>query len=812
MDGGTIDRDGAAPSTARGDARRLDLRVSGMSCASCVRRVERAASAVPGVKQASVNLAAERASLTVTDALHLADLTAALAAAGYPVLEESIDLAVSGMSCASCSGRVERALLAVPGVISAEVNLATERARVRIAAGAAGPGELSAALASAGYAAALPAAAAEHTQAARRGTGGDGFAAAAACALAAPLLLPMALLPFGVDAALPGAAQLLLAGIVQVVFGARFYRGAFHALRAGAGNMDTLVAIGTTAAFGLSGWQLAAGHGGHTYFEASAAVIALVRVGKWLETRARRQAGAAIRALERLRPDRARIRRAGSEHDVPAAALRIGDLLVVRPGERIPADGVVREGDGSADESLLSGESLPVAKQPGSRVVGGSLNGESLLLAEVTAVGAESQLARMVRLVEDAQAAKPPVQRLVDRVSAVFVPVVVAIAVITVLGWWQAGAGLEAAVVNAVAVLVIACPCALGLATPAAIMVGTGVAARHGILIRDAATLERAHSVRTVVFDKTGTLTEGRPALVALLPAPGVAEGDLLRLAASAQAGSEHPLARAVQERAARIEVPPPSGVRALPGRGLEAAVEGRSLLLGSARLMRDSAIDTTPLAAAAQTLEQAGRTVSFLAEVPGVGRNGRLLGLLAFGDAIKPGAADAVAALHRRGMATVLLTGDSQGAAAAAAGALGIEDVRAEALPADKVAIVASLRSGGAVAMVGDGVNDAAALAAADVGLAMATGTDVAAEAAGITLMRGDPRLVPAALEIAGRTYSRIWQGLFWAFAYNLVGIPLAAAGLLSPVVAGAAMAFSSVSVVASALLLRRWRPAGLR
>ena len=753
----------------------------------------------------AVNLATERASITPTAGFETGRLFDALAEAGYPAATETLDLAITGMTCASCAGRVERALLAVPGVRSATVNLATEQARVEVLAGAAGLGELAAAVRRTGYDAAAVQSSGQPdgSEAARsRAARLDGVMAALALAFAAPLLLPMLLMPFGVDAMLPGWAQLVLASVVQLVFGARFYRGAWKALMGGTGNMDTLVALGTSAAFGLSLWELGAGRNGHLYFEASAAVIALVRLGKWLEGRARRQAGEAIRALERLRPERARIRRDGAERDIAAADLRMGDFLVIRPGERIAADALVREGTGSADESLLTGESLPVPKEPGSRVVGGALNGEALLLAEVTATGAESQLARMVRLVEDAQAAKPPVQRLVDRVSAIFVPAVIGIAALTFAGWWLAGSGFEAAAVNAVAVLVIACPCALGLATPAAIMVGTGVAARHGILIRDAAALEQARAIQTVVFDKTGTLTAGHPELVALHPSPGEDADAVLRLAAALQAGSEHPLARAVLARAAGLAIPAAQGVRELPGRGLEGETEGRSLRLGSARLMRESGVDTTPLAQEAQKLESAGRTVSFLAE------GSRLLGLLAFGDAAKPGAAQAVTELRARGLHVVLLTGDNQGAADTAARALGIDDVRAGALPADKAELITALRARGPVAMVGDGVNDAAALAAADLGLAMATGTDVAAAAAGITLMRGDPRLVPAALDIAARTYGRIRQGLFWAFVYNLVGIPLAAAGLLSPVVAGAAMAFSSVSVVGSALLLRRWKP----
>jgi P-type Cu+ transporter len=698
-----------------------------------------------------------------------------------------MDLAVSGMSCAGCVRRVERVIAAVPGVTAVSVNLATERASVAV-----GPGfdalRLIEALGVSGYGAHDLTAEAPPAAASR-----DGWVAALALLFAAPLLLPMLVMPFGRDLTLPALAQLGLAAVVQVVFGARFYRSAWSALRAGSGNMDTLVALGTSAAFGLSLWDMAAGRGDHLFFEASAAVIALVRLGKWLEARARRQAGGAIRALQQMRPAQARIRRNGVDTDIATAALRLGDMLVIRPGERIAADAVLREGAGDNDESLLTGESRAVPKAPGSRLVGGALNGDALLVAEVTAVGAESQLARMIRLVEAAQAAKPPVQRLVDRVSAIFVPVVIGFAALTFLGWWLAGSGAEPALVNAIAVLVIACPCALGLATPAAIMVGTGVAARHGILIRDAAALEQAHAIRTVVFDKTGTLTAGRPELAAVLPAPGETPEGVLRLAAALQAGSEHPLARALLGPAASFAIPPARGVRALVGRGVAGEVEGRLLLLGSARLMADHDIAVLPVA---------GQTVSYLAA------DGHLLGALAFTDALKPGAAEAVALLRAQNLGVMLLTGDNDGAARAAAQALGITEMRAEALPEDKVAVIAELRRRGPVAMVGDGVNDAAALAAADLGLAMGTGTDVAAAAAGITLMRGDPMLVPAALDIAARTYRRIRQGLFWAFVYNLIGIPLAAAGLLSPVVAGAAMAFSSVSVVGSALLLRRWKP----
>ena len=795
----------------------LEFGVSGMTCASCVGRVEKSVRAVPGVRDVAVNLATERARVAMASGADAAAVTAAVARAGYGVEEASVDLAVEGMTCASCVGRVERALSRVPGVLGAQVNLATETARVRVAG--AFPDALVRAVEKAGYKARLAvqgAAGAETPGADHRAVAAkrETLHVAAAAVLTAPLLLPMLASLAGANWMLPGWAQFLLATPVQFWLGWRFYRAGWAAARAWTGNMDLLVALGTSAAYGLSLWQLAKGWGAdghampHSYFEASAAVVTLVLVGKWLEGRAKRQAGEAIRALGRLRPETARIRRPdGAEADVPAEAVRPGDLLVIRPGERIPADAVVRDGRSHADESLLTGESLPVAKEPGSPLVGGAVNGDGLLLAEATASAAEGVLSRIVRLVEGAQAAKAPVQRLVDRVAAVFVPAVLAVAAVTFLGWWLFAGDAQAGVLNAVAVLVIACPCALGLATPTAIMAGTGVAARAGILIRDAEALEVAHRVGVVAFDKTGTLTEGRPRVVAALPAPGVTTAGLLALAAAVQAGSEHPLARALLAEAEASSIRPPVAreVQALPGRGMEAEADGRRLAMGSARLMADLGVDAAALADAVARRQYNGRTVSLLADMT---EAPRLLGAFGFGDALKPGAAEAVAALHKAGVRAVMLTGDNWGSARAAAAGLGLDDVVAEVLPDGKAEAVARLRTEGrAVAMVGDGVNDAPALAAADVGLAMGTGTDVAMGAAGITLMRGDPRLVPAALEISRRTYAKIRQGLFWAFAYNVLGIPLAALGYLSPVIAGAAMAFSSVSVVSNALLLRRWR-----
>jgi len=545
-------------------------------------------------------------------------------------------------------------------------------------------------------------------------------------------------------------------------------------------------------------------------------VITLVLLGKWLESRAKRQTTDAIRALQALRPETARVRRDGVDLDVPVAELAVGDLVVVRPGERVAVDGRVEDGRSHVDESLITGESLPVAKQAGDRVTGGALNAEGLLLVRTLAVGAESTLARIVRMVESAQAGKAPIQRLVDQVSAVFVPVVVGLALLTLLGWGLLTGDWSAGVLNAVAVLVIACPCALGLATPAAIMVGTGAAARRGILIKDAQALEIAHAVRVVAFDKTGTLTEGRPQLASAEPASqaGLSAEQLVGLAAALQSGSEHPLAAAVLA-AATPPLAAAAEVRALPGRGIAGVVEGQSLQLGSTRLMDESGVARGALEARALELQSEGRTVSWLA-----GRHGdgpwRLLGLLAFGDTLKPGAAAAIATLRGLGLRTLMISGDNAGSANAVGSALGIDDVRAEVLPEQKAGLVASLRAeigsgGGKVAMVGDGINDAPALAAADVGMAMAGeqgGTDAAMQAAGITLMRGDPALVAQAIDISRRTTAKIRQNLFWAFFYNVVGIPLAAFGLLNPVVAGAAMAMSSVSVLTNALLLKRWNP----
>ncbi|MFM2055491.1 MAG: Copper-exporting P-type ATPase, partial [Pseudomonadota bacterium] len=647
---------------------------------------------------------------------------------------------------------------------------------------------------------------------------GEGARVAIAALLSLPLVAPMLAEPFGVHAMLPGWLQWLLATPVQFWLGARFYRAGWHALRAGAGNMDLLVALGTTSAYALSVWLLLRDPHGmpHLYFESAAVVVTLVMLGKWLESRAKGRTVEAIRALRALAPETARvIAPDGSEQERPLARLRVGDRVVVRPGERVPVDGEILEGASHLDESLLTGESLPVAREVGQRVTGGAVNGEGRLVVRTRAVGAETTLARIVRLVESAQAKKAPIQRLVDQVSAVFVPAVVGVAALTLAGWGLATGDWEMALLRAVAVLVIACPCALGLATPAAIMVGTGAAARHGILIKDAQALEVAQAVRTVAFDKTGTLTAGRPSLVGHMAAPGLDAAAALGLAAALQAGSEHPLARAVLAAAAHAPRPTATDLRAQAGRGIAGLVEGRRRMLGSRRWMDELGVATGALQAQADAWQAEGHTLAWLAGEDGPdGGPPRLLGVFAFGDTIKPGAREAVRRLHGMGVRTLLVSGDNREAAQAVGRALGIDEVRAEVLPGDKAGVIAQARQagGGRVAMVGDGLNDAPALAAADVGLAIThsdgTGTDVAMHAAGITLMRGDPRAVADAIDISRRTTAKIRQNLFWAFVYNVVGIPLAALGMLSPVVAGAAMAASSVSVIGNALLLSRWRP----
>ncbi|WP_339516401.1 heavy metal translocating P-type ATPase [Pseudomonas sp. RL_15y_Pfl2_60] len=785
----------------------FNLPIGGMTCASCAGRVERALRQLPEVSAASVNLASEQARIEAP-ADSLLKLLDTIEAAGYEVPSERIELAIQGMTCASCVGRIERALAKQPGVLEVSVNLATEHAQLKVTQGT-DHKLLLGVVSAAGYSATLINEQAGQPDSAEKNLQRERGLLIVALILAAPLVLPMLLAPFGVHWMLPAWAQFVIATPVQFILGARFYRAAWKALRAGAGNMDQLVAIGTSAGYGLSLYQwmiTPAGQTPHLYFEASTVIIALIMLGKYMESRAKRQTTSAIRALQALRPDRALRLRNGEEQLVVLNQLELGDQIVVKPGERFPVDGKVLEGQSHADEALISGESVPQAKQPGDSVTAGAINGEGRLLIETTALGTETVLAKIIRLVEDAQAAKAPIQKLVDKVSQVFVPAVLGIALITLIGWLITGAGVETALLNAVAVLVIACPCALGLATPTAIMAGTGVAARHGILIKDAEALEVAHKVTIVAFDKTGTLTSGTPQVAHLQAVDGDTH-NVLQLAGSLQSGSEHPLAKAVLDACAEQNIKPlaVTASKALSGRGIAGTLAERSLALGNRRLLDEHGLSPGDLAATAEAWEAEGRTLSWLIEQK---PQPQVLGLFAFGDTLKEGAKEAISRLKALDIDTHLISGDNRGSVKSVADQLAINSTHANVLPADKASIINQLKTGGVVAMVGDGINDAPALASADVGIAMGGGTDVAMQAAGITLMRGDPRLVAAALDISNRTFNKIRQNLFWAFAYNIVGIPLAAFGYLNPMVAGAAMALSSVSVVANALMLKRWRP----
>lgn len=794
------------------------LPISGMSCAGCAARLERSLGKAPGVASASVNFASARAQVQ-SDSLSVQQLVALVEQAGFQVPTERLTLQVTGLSCASCVRRLEQGLAGQPGVASVSVNLATgkldltgfaplDEAPIRARIMALGFGLQQSAASDA-----------QQAQAAPQGFLPLWWPVALAALLTLPLQLPMLLSVAGISVTLPPLWQWLLATPVQFWLGYRFYRQGWSALRHGSGNMDLLVALGTTAAYGLSIWQwliaLRAEHIDHQlvmphlYFEASATVITLVLLGKWLEERAKRQTSSALAALRALRPDEANVWRDGKLVRVSLAEVQKGERVVIRPGERIAVDGVILSGSSQVDESLLTGESLPVDKTVGERVTGGAINGNGLLEVLADRLGSESMLARIIALVESAQGAKAPVQRLVDRVSAVFVPMVLALALLTLLLWGMLTGDWQSAILNAVAVLVIACPCALGLATPTAIMVGTGSAARAGILIRDFTALELAHRVDTVVFDKTGTLTQGKPVLAQWLSIGDQTQEALLPLAASLQQGSEHPLARAVLDKAQALGVAPlpASQLKALPGIGIEGMVAGGHYQLGSERILTRLAQPVFAEVSGwlAQRREQ-GEAVAFLCRLTDNGSE--LLAAMSFYDALRPTAKEAIAALRRQGVKVALFSGDHAQSVERIGRELGMDLVLSGLLPADKAHHLAQLREQGQrVAMVGDGINDAPALAAADMGIAMGSGTDVAMESAGITLMRSDPALVAAAIDISRRTYAKIRQNLFWAFFYNVVGIPLAALGLLSPVIAGAAMALSSFCVVSNALLLRRWK-----
>jgi Cu+-exporting ATPase len=786
------------------------FRVEGMTCASCAMRVETALKQVPGVASAVVNLATRKA--TVAGDAAWGALFRAVDDAGYEAVDprpkddpRGRTFRVEGMTCASCATRVEAALQRVPGVTSAVVNLATHKATVK---GDARNDLLLAAVDDAGYAL-HPIALVEqpgevrereqaHLQSLLRELVG-------AAVLSAPVLAISML-----DLAFPGARVLQLVLTTPVVFwaGRAFFVVAYKLARGGSANMDTLIAIGTGAAYGYSVYELAIG-GMNLYFETAAIIVTLILLGKYLEDRAKTQANDAIRKLAGLQPRTARLLRDGGEVDVPVEEVLVGDQVIVRPGERIPVDGTVVRGNSAVDESMITGESLPVLRVPGDPVLGATVNRNGHLVLSATRVGEDTALAGIIRMVEEAQGSKAPIQRMADAVSARFVPAVLAVAGVTAVGWTLAGVGVVGTLLPTVAVLVIACPCALGLATPTAILVGTGKAAEHGILVRNAEALERAQQIDVLVFDKTGTLTRGEPSVTEVVALSGVDEPQLLALLASAERYSEHPLGEAVvaAAHARGLELLEAEAFESVTGQGVVARVDAKDVLVGNRALLRARGVALDGVAAAAEPIEAAGRT-AILAAI-----DGKAVAVLGIADTLKDTAAEAVARLHQLGIRLVMATGDNRRTADAIAGAVGIDEVLAEASPGAKVARIRALQSEGlVVGMVGDGINDAPALAASDVSFAIGTGTDVAMEAASLTLIKGDIAKVATAIELSRDTIRIIRQNLFWAFAYNTVGIPVAALGLLSPMIASAAMAFSSVSVVTNALRLRGFVPSGDR
>ena len=812
--------------------KQISLPVTGMTCANCVAAVERNTKKVDGVADAVVNFASEKVLITYDPALATPQaMIERIQRAGYDVPTANLELPISGMTCANCANTIQRRLNKTDGVLEASVNYANEKAVIRYVPGAVTRSELVAAVRKAGYDVieAADDADLEDAEAAAR----DAEIRHQTRRFVVGLLftLPLFLFSMSRDLGLIGhwahAAWvnwlfLVLATPVQFYVGWDYYVGAYKSLRNGSANMDVLVAMGSSVAYFYSIAVLIAltfGStvlGEHVYFETSAMIITLIVLGKLLEARAKGRTSEAIKKLMGLRAKTARVVRQDALVDIPIEEVVRGDIVVVRPGEKIPVDGLVIDGHSSVDESMITGESLPVGKTTGDEVIGATLNKQGLLHIEATRVGRESALAQIIKLVEQAQGSRAPIQRLVDQVSAYFVPFVIATALLTFVIWLLAGQGLTAALVRMTAVLVIACPCAMGLATPTSIMVGIGKGAENGILFKSSAALEQAHKIKAVVLDKTGTITRGAPAVtdVVTSAASPVSETELLRLAASAERGSEHPLGEAIVQAAQEkgLALSAPAGFESIAGHGIVATVDGHRVLLGNLRLMQREAVNLNGLEAKVERLYQEAKTAMWLAV------DGQASGLIGVADTIKEGSKEAVAALHKLGLTVVMMTGDNPATAQAIAAEVGIDRVFAEVLPGDKAANVAKLQAEGlVVAMVGDGINDAPALAQADVGIAIGTGTDVAMETADVTLMRGDLRSVPQAIHLSQATMHNIKENLVWAFGYNVALIPIAAGILapfewapdflrqLHPILAAGAMAFSSISVVSNALRLRR-------
>ncbi|MER0216947.1 MAG: heavy metal translocating P-type ATPase [Nitrosomonas sp.] len=786
----------------------IELPVEGMTCAACAARIEKNLNKLPGV-EAAVNFANEKAHVNFdANQVNTETLIKTIEKAGFHIAPRTVQLQLHKMTCAACAGHIEKALNKLPGV-TATVNIATETAKVNFMPGEVTTGHLIEAVINAGYDATEISESGHAEEKARRRAAYQAelrlFWISATFTL--PLVLQMGAMFTGHDMdMLPRWLQWVLATPVQFWIGRRFYTGAWHSLRGGGANMDVLVALGTSMAYFFSAAVTAFALDQHVYFEASAAIITLVLLGKLMEARAKGKTSAAIEALIRLQPKTARIERNGEILEVPASSLQVHDIFIVRPGENLPVDGVVIEGASSVNESMLTGESLPVSKQAGAKVFAATLNQQGLLKCRATSVGAHTQLAAIIHLVEEAQGSKAPIQRMADTISGIFVPVVVIISILTLgITWWLTHEFVTA-LINAVAVLVIACPCALGLATPTAIMVGTGRGAQSGVLVKNAAALEHAEKIQTLIVDKTGTLTEGQPEVTDIVPAGSLSAQELLHIAASLEQGSEHPLARAVLDHAQKqqLSLHAIEDFSAIAGSGITARMNGVQYLLGSPKFLtqHDIAVDEQQITA----LQAEGKTVIGVAST--AGNVPQLLGYLAIADRLRDTSIKAIKQLQSMGIEVIMLTGDNAVTAAAIAKRTGITQYHAEVLPQDKAAEVLKMKNSGQfTAMVGDGINDAPALAAADVSFAIGAGSDVAIEAADITLIRNDLMSVADAISLSRATLKKIRQNLFFAFVYNILGIPLAAMGMLNPVIAGAAMAMSSVSVVSNSLLLKRWQ-----
>ena len=801
--------------------RKQTLTIGGMSCASCAARIEKGLGRLPGVQSTSVNFAVEKATVEFDDQLaDTAKLEGVVEKLGYSVIKETpkaqnkINLAITGMSCAACSARIEKKLGRMPGITQAAVNLTTEKASVEYDPGVLGVSDIVRAVESLGYGAIVEEEKSKDAEKAARDKeiGTLKWTLVVSAVLSLPLVLGMLLSLFGLNIPLLHNPyfQLILATPVQFGIGYRFYRHAFLALRAKSANMDVLIAMGTSAAYFFSLYNLffePAKMGGmkDLYFEASAVIITLILLGKYFEAIAKGRTSEAIKKLMGLQAKTARVIRDGAEKDIPVESVVAGDVVVVRPGEKVPVDGKILTGSSAIDESMLTGESLPVDKKPGDSCIGATVNRFGTFTFEATKIGKDTILAQIVKMVEDAQGSKAPIQKIADRVAGVFVPTVIGIAVVTFVGWLIATGDFSRALISAVSVLVIACPCSLGLATPTAIMVGTGKGAENGILFKGGEHLETAGKLNAVVLDKTGTITKGTPELTDVIALGTMSRDDLTLLAAVAEKKSEHPLGAAVYESGkGQFEtIPDPNLFEAIPGRGVKATIGGRTVLVGTRKLMVERGIDPAAVNGTMETLEDDGKTAMLLAV------DGQLEAILAVADTIKPGARAAVDELRQMGIDVYMLTGDNRRTAQAIARQAGIESVLAEVLPEHKAEEIVRLqKSGKKVAMVGDGINDAPALATADIGMAVGTGTDVAIEAADITLMRGELSAIPAAIRLSKKTMRKIRQNLFWAFFYNIIGIPFAAFGILNPMIAGGAMAFSSVSVVTNSLSLKGYDP----